>query len=190
MLPTPPSTQLNEEELEEERRRARPESAILNETAYDRRRVAAVYKGDGRRGHHMQVGVTCVPVSNVVCSWSEALGLLRVYQLVCAAHPTPPAPPSARPRRTLCPQRSLPSSQPGPATRRTRQQRRHWSSRMPLVGEGFERGGSLVGALPCSRTRPPFCCLPSVGGSSLQQIACLGCLPAACWDGRLVLRTP
>lgn len=47
--------QLNDEELEEERRRARPEAAMLNETSFDRRRVTAVYKQDGGRGHHMQV---------------------------------------------------------------------------------------------------------------------------------------
>jgi len=47
-------SKLNEEELEEERRKARPESAMLNETSFDRRRVTAVYKQDGGRGHHMQ----------------------------------------------------------------------------------------------------------------------------------------
>lgn len=33
----------------------RPREALLNETSFDRRRQTAVYKGDGKRGHHMQV---------------------------------------------------------------------------------------------------------------------------------------
>ena len=33
--------------------------ALLNENAYDRRTVKAVYKQDGTRGHHMQVGPEC-----------------------------------------------------------------------------------------------------------------------------------
>ncbi|KAL6749909.1 hypothetical protein V8C86DRAFT_3020239 [Haematococcus lacustris] len=45
---------LDEDELEERRRKARPESVLLNETAYDRRRVTAVFRDDGRKGHHMQ----------------------------------------------------------------------------------------------------------------------------------------
>lgn len=28
---------------------------LLNETSFDRRRQVAVYKNDGKRGHHMQV---------------------------------------------------------------------------------------------------------------------------------------
>lgn len=28
---------------------------LLNDTSFDRRRVVAVYKDDGSRGHHMQV---------------------------------------------------------------------------------------------------------------------------------------
>ena len=30
---------------------------LLNETSFDRRRQVAVYKNDGKRGHHMQVRV-------------------------------------------------------------------------------------------------------------------------------------
>jgi len=33
----------------------RPREALLNETSFDRRRQTTVYKGDGKRGHHMQV---------------------------------------------------------------------------------------------------------------------------------------
>lgn len=57
-------TQLSEEELEALRHKARPDAAILNETSYDRRRVAAVYTQDGRRGHHMQAReMTCFELS-------------------------------------------------------------------------------------------------------------------------------
>lgn len=34
----------------------------LNETSFDRRRKVAVYKSDGRRGHHMQVCCACMSV--------------------------------------------------------------------------------------------------------------------------------
>ncbi len=33
----------------------KPRVALLNETSFDRRRQIAVYKNDGKRGHHMQV---------------------------------------------------------------------------------------------------------------------------------------
>ncbi len=33
----------------------KPRVALLNETSFDRRRQVAVYKNDGKRGHHMQV---------------------------------------------------------------------------------------------------------------------------------------
>lgn len=39
-------------ELEEEEAARQP---LLNDTSFDRRRVMAVYKEDGSRGHHMQV---------------------------------------------------------------------------------------------------------------------------------------
>eukprot|EP00879_Flechtneria_rotunda_P009876 GHRR01010328.1.p1 GENE.GHRR01010328.1~~GHRR01010328.1.p1 ORF type:complete len:422 (+),score=187.27 GHRR01010328.1:388-1653(+) len=42
-----------EEEEEEEERRRRAAAPLLKETAFDRRKVVAVYKDDGRRGHHM-----------------------------------------------------------------------------------------------------------------------------------------
>ncbi len=32
----------------------KPRVALLNETSFDRRRQLAVYKTDGKRGHHMQ----------------------------------------------------------------------------------------------------------------------------------------
>lgn len=32
-----------------------PVVGMLNETSFDRRRQVAVYKNDGKRGHHMQV---------------------------------------------------------------------------------------------------------------------------------------
>lgn len=43
----------------EERERARVE--LLNETSFDRRRQVAVYKADGKRGHHMQARSTLKP---------------------------------------------------------------------------------------------------------------------------------
>lgn len=42
-----------EEEEEEDRRRRASAIPILNETSFDRRKVTAVYKNDGSRGHHM-----------------------------------------------------------------------------------------------------------------------------------------
>ena len=42
-----------EQEEEEEEKAAR--QPLLNDTSFDRRRVTAVYKDDGSRGHHMQV---------------------------------------------------------------------------------------------------------------------------------------
>lgn len=40
---------------EESREEAEARIEHLNETSFDRRRKVAVYKQDGRRGHHMQV---------------------------------------------------------------------------------------------------------------------------------------
>lgn len=34
---------------------------LLNETSFDRRRQVAVYKNDGKRGHHMQVRALAQP---------------------------------------------------------------------------------------------------------------------------------
>lgn len=41
-----------EKERDEEASNSQP---LLNDTSFDRRRVVAVYKEDGTRGHHMQV---------------------------------------------------------------------------------------------------------------------------------------
>ena len=41
--------------LEESREEQEARIEHLNETSFDRRRKVAVYKSDGRRGHHMQV---------------------------------------------------------------------------------------------------------------------------------------
>lgn len=43
-----------DEEEEEERRRRAAAEPLLNKTAFERRRVVAVFKDDGSRGHHMQ----------------------------------------------------------------------------------------------------------------------------------------
>lgn len=40
---------------DDEGRRSRSAEPFLNETSFDRRKVVAVYKPDGDRGHHMQV---------------------------------------------------------------------------------------------------------------------------------------
>ena len=46
----------------DERERARVE--LLNETSFDRRRQVAVYKADGKRGHHMQARcLTLFPIA-------------------------------------------------------------------------------------------------------------------------------
>lgn len=47
-----------------EQERAEREAAVplLNETSFDRRRVMAVYKEDGTRGHHMQVHLLTLPL--------------------------------------------------------------------------------------------------------------------------------
>ena len=48
--------------LAAEKEKARPQEeaerreGLLNETSFDRRRQLAVYRKDGKRGHHMQVG--------------------------------------------------------------------------------------------------------------------------------------
>ena len=39
----------------------KPRVALLNETSFDRRRQVAVYKNDGKRGHHMQVRCPSTP---------------------------------------------------------------------------------------------------------------------------------
>ena len=46
------------EEAKQKQEREEEEAArqpLLNDTSFDRRRVVAVYKDDGSRGHHMQV---------------------------------------------------------------------------------------------------------------------------------------
>jgi len=51
-----------EQERDEEAARGQP---LLNDTSFDRRRTVAVYKGDGTRGHHMQVSC-CLQFPNTV----------------------------------------------------------------------------------------------------------------------------
>ena len=49
-----PARRLRLQDRERVEREAKVE--LLNETSFDRRRQVAVYKQDGGRGHHMQVG--------------------------------------------------------------------------------------------------------------------------------------
>ena len=58
--------------------------ALLNENAYDRRTVKAVYKQDGTRGHHMQVGPECCS-STTLSSGTPAV-LLAANLLVQCSH--------------------------------------------------------------------------------------------------------
>ena len=45
---------------------------LLNETSFDRRRQVAVYKNDGKRGHHMQVRALAQLPYRAVCMGSSA----------------------------------------------------------------------------------------------------------------------
>ena len=63
--------------------------ALLNENAYDRRTVKAVYKQDGTRGHHMQVGLECCLSTTLssgtpLCCWQAGMWSTAPHLLMAA----------------------------------------------------------------------------------------------------------
>lgn len=63
--------------------------ALLNENAYDRRAVKAVYKQDGTRGHHMQVGLECCLSTTLssgtpLCCWQAGMWSTAPHLLMAA----------------------------------------------------------------------------------------------------------
>jgi hypothetical protein len=50
-----------DEARKEQEREEEVSQPLLNDTSFDRRRTVAVYKGDGTRGHHMQVNYSIPP---------------------------------------------------------------------------------------------------------------------------------
>lgn len=50
-------SQRHQQRDDDEEDRSQPR--LVNETGYDRRKVVSVFKSDGRKGHHMQVGYYC-----------------------------------------------------------------------------------------------------------------------------------
>ncbi len=72
------AAQLEQQQEESGSSRAMP---LLNETSFDRRRVTAVYKDDGTRGHHMQV--VC---GGGVCVWCVWCVCMKLSLPSCCAH--------------------------------------------------------------------------------------------------------
>ena len=72
--------------LAAEKDKARPQEeaerreGLLNETSFDRRRQLAVYRKDGKRGHHMQVGsrgphTSMITPSSLLSACGQCAGL-------------------------------------------------------------------------------------------------------------------
>lgn len=73
-----------EEEEEAEKERKRRAEPFLNETAFDRRKLTAVYKTDGSRGHHMGVSHACAYGESIMHGYmaiSRAVGGICVRQV-------------------------------------------------------------------------------------------------------------